>query len=133
MLEARNKSLRKALSVLVLFSFSVSLIMAATIILTERDAGRTIDIHDGDHLQVVLEANPSTGYVWEPASVDRNLLSQGAKEYIHAAHAFGAGGRAILHFRAIASGETWLRLVYHRPFEPDTSGQGRFDVLVKIK
>lgn len=133
MFEAHIVLLRNTLFLLLLFSFPVSLTMAATIIVTERDAGRTVEIENGNQLQIVLEGNPSTGYVWEPESLDSDVLSQGDNQYIPGRRAFGAGGTTILHFVAIAPGETPLRLVYHRPFETGTSGQRRFEVLVKIK
>jgi inhibitor of cysteine peptidase len=116
-----------------LFAVSVSTTMSAPTIVTEKDAGRVIRIYAGDQLQIVLEANPSTGYTWEPISIDTKVLKPGDTDYVPDARDFGSGGRMMLRFKAVARGQTSLKLVYHRPFEKDTPPRNMFEIMVHVE
>ena len=86
--------------------------------LSEQDAGRTVELHAGDKLEVSLKGNPTTGYQWETAAVDAAILKLvGEPEFNPDSGALGAGGKVTLRLIAVAAGQTTLQLIYHRPFE----------------
>ena len=95
-----------------------------TIVLDESDSGSKKSIRIGDTLQLELEGNPTTGYEWEIESYDTSILNQvGEREYEQDPQpnpdhpVEGLGGTFTFRFRATATGSTFLRLIYHRPWE----------------
>ena len=102
--------------------------------LTEKDAGRTVEMKVGDTLQVMLEGNPTTGYDWERASGDEAVLEQlGASTFKADSDLMGSGGQVTLRFKAVAAGQTTLQLVYHRPWEEDVEPLETFSVQVVVR
>ncbi len=75
----------------------------------------------GETLVIELPANPSTGYAWEVADLDTALLEPvGETEFIQEKSdedLVGAPEIQIIRLKAITSGKTTLRLIYHRSFE----------------
>jgi len=77
-------------------------------------------VSEGQVLVFSLDSNPSTGYLWETAEMDGEILSQtGTAEFRQEARLLGAPGKQILHFESIGTGQTNLELIYHRPWEED--------------
>lgn len=87
--------------------------------LTASDAGDRMELSmPGVVVEVALEANPSTGFVWQVAEVDSAVVRYTGESFIAGADSLvGAPGTTRLWFEAIAPGETTLRLVYSRPWE----------------
>jgi inhibitor of cysteine peptidase len=101
---------------------------------SENDSGSTVELRTGDTLAVMLSGNPTTGYQWEMASVDTNVLKQrGKPEYTSNSAAVGAGGKFIFAFEAAAPGQTVLRLVYRRPFEKNVPPASTFEITAVVK
>jgi inhibitor of cysteine peptidase len=98
--------------------------------------------HDGGHvplrlgqrLTVRLAGDPGTGYGWVVKQADRRILAPygGVSFTPAAAPRPGAGGMFSARFRAARPGETWLRLVYRRPFEPAEPPAAAFAVHVMV-
>ena len=102
--------------------------------LTEEDAGKTIEMSKGGTLSIVLEGNPSTGYLWEVDSVEARVLKPvGEAEFKPVSDAPGSGGKVKLQFEAVEPGETLLSLIYHRPWEQDVLPEENFEVTVVVK
>jgi inhibitor of cysteine peptidase len=102
--------------------------------LTAEDAGQTIEMNIGDTLSVELEGNPSTGYTWEVAEMNASVLKQiGETEFETDSELVGSGGVLILRFEAIGSGQTPLKLVYHRPWEQDAPPEETFEVSIIVR
>jgi inhibitor of cysteine peptidase len=102
--------------------------------LSEGDAGRTVELHAGDKLEVSLKGNPTTGYQWEMAVVDAAVLKLvGEPEFNPDSSALGAGGKVTLRFEAVAAGQTILQLIYHRSFEKNVPPIKTFKATVVIK
>lgn len=80
----------------------------------------------GRSLMVTLPGNPATGYVWELTQVDTNVLRRdGEVSYTPSAPQVASpspdpGGTFTARFTAMRPGETWLKLIYRRPFEQST-------------
>jgi len=83
------------------------------------DDGATVHLCRNETLRVDLEGNPSTGFTWEIAEVDRWVLADhGKPEFVPSDRLVG-GGTLRFRFTAEEAGETDVRLVYHRPWEDD--------------
>ena len=89
------------------------------LVLTASDSGDRIELpRPGAVVEVVLEANPSTGYGWHVMALDSAVVR-------YVGESFGAGpddmvgapGTARLRFEVIAPGEATLRLGYSRVWE----------------
>jgi inhibitor of cysteine peptidase len=131
----------KKLPMILLVVFLLGLITVAylgrdrsVIKLEETDSGKTIELSMGDHIEVVLESNPATGYTWEVVS-GQDLLEQVSEaEFVAASQQIvGAGGQMRFAFKAVAPGTTSLQLVYLRPFERDVEPQQAFSVQLNVK
>jgi inhibitor of cysteine peptidase len=96
-------------------------------VLYETNSGATTRIRVGDTLQIELRGNPTTGFGWEIKSYERSILKQaGNAQYeqdsspASAHHVSGLGGIFRFRFKAIAAGQTMLRLVYRRSWESNS-------------
>jgi len=107
----------------------------ANLNLTEADEGGAFELRRiGDEFVVVLEGNPTTGYLWEVEAVDESILQQvGESEFLSDSKVPGSGGKLTLVFRAMAPGQTTLRLVYHRPWEEDVEPLKTYEVNVVVQ
>ena len=77
-----------------------------------------IEVDIGQEFIITLESNATTGYRWQLAPLDRDVLVLVDWEYeAPKAYLMGVGGREIRTFRAVGSGETTIRLGYVRPWE----------------
>jgi inhibitor of cysteine peptidase len=102
--------------------------------LTEADAGRTVALHTGDRLAIILPGNPTAGYSWVLAAVDRGVLAPvGEPDYRAASAAIGAGGIFSFEFEAVGAGETAMHLAYRRPWEKRRRPAQTFDVNVTVE
>ena len=98
------------------------------------DDGSQVELNAGQTLVVSLEGNPTTGYTWEAAELDEQVLRQvGETEFKPESDAIGAGGVQTLHFETVNSGQTTLNLVYHRPWEEDVEPSETFSVQVVVR
>jgi predicted secreted protein len=102
--------------------------------LTQADTGRTIELHISDILEVVLPANPMTGFQWEVSANDNSILCpSGEPEFEPFSGTIGSGGEAMLRFEAVGSGQTALSLIYHQPFEEHEPPTQIFEVNVIVR
>ena len=102
--------------------------------LTEADAGSSSELRVGDKLEVTLPGSPTTGFQWEIGSVDTSILRPtGEPEFKSSSDALGSGGQFAFRFKAVAPGQTTLKLIYHRPFEKDTPPAQTFEVTATVK
>jgi len=102
--------------------------------LSEEDAGSTVELRVGDTMEVVLDGNPTTGFSWETVAVDASVLKQlGEPGFEPYTNLIGSGGKFTFRFEAVASGQTLLRLVYHRPWETEVPPEETFEVTVVVQ
>ena len=104
-----------------------------TMRLSENDSGKTIEIGVGDELEVVLPANPTTGYVWDLTLLDPTVMRLDKADFLARDKAIGSGGMEIIKFHAIAAGKSVVRLIFHRPFEQNVPPTKTFEAIVIIK
>lgn len=78
----------------------------------EADSGRSITMHVGDALQITLDENQSTGYLWSIVTNDDAVLPQSEEPaYRVESDSEGAGGQKTYMFEAVAPGMSKLRIV----------------------
>lgn len=93
---------------------------------------QSVGLEVGDILEVVLPANPSTGYIWEVGFYNQTVLKPfGEPEFYKINTDLGAQETQKLHFEAIDEGETELVLLYRRSFENEVKDQQTFGVHVE--
>ncbi len=102
--------------------------------LEAKDNGRQIEVEKGQTLAISLEGNPSTGYTWEMVESEDSILRQvGEIEFEAESDLVGAPGTQTLRFEAVESGQTELKLVYHRPWEKDVEPLETFTLQVTVR
>jgi len=101
-----------------------------------KDSGSTFKMHSGDNLEIVLKANPTTGYGWEIASFDSTILKNTGTEYKAdrvPSGIVGSGGKSIHRFKVRKTGKTFLKLIYRRPFEKNVPPIETFELTIVVK
>jgi inhibitor of cysteine peptidase len=103
-----------------------------TIEVRAQDAGRTIELQPGDHLRVLLEGNPSTGYEWLRVDEGSAVLKDAGEPSFKAdANMPGSPGMVTLMFDAAAPGQATLTLHYRRSWESDPPAD-TFTITVQV-
>jgi inhibitor of cysteine peptidase len=102
--------------------------------LAETDTGHSIELHVGDTLELTLSSNPTTGFQWEVSDRDITILQpSGEPEFESSSDSVGSGGKTIMRFKVVGTGQTKLKLIYHRPFEKDVPPVQIFEVDVTVR
>jgi inhibitor of cysteine peptidase len=103
---------------------------------TFTDSTQTINAKLNQEFIIALEANPTTGYDWQPV-FDSVFISQVKKDYQqddnNGQPLMGQGGTDYFTFKAIKTGEAKITLTYFRPWEtPKTEDQQKvFNIIIK--
>jgi inhibitor of cysteine peptidase len=97
-------------------------------------AGGQVSTHPGDTLELTLEANPSTGYIWEVRPLDPALLKLAGEPETKSGSGqpVGAPVTQTFRFQVLAAGQADLTLVYHRPWEKGVAPEKTFSARVTI-
>lgn len=110
--------------------------VADNIALQDAASGQTIHVKPGDTVEVMLPANPSTGYSWSVVAKPRGLVAEGEPRFEGGGHGgeVGVGGTAILRFRVAGLFKSAFRLAYARSWEKGVPPARVFEVrLVSVK
>jgi len=96
----------------------------------------TATVRKGDTFTVELEANPTTGYLWDMRlkAGKATLVSQTyASSAPEGSLVIGGGGVETFVFRAEETGQIELEAEYSRPWErsPKPAATQRFDITVR--
>jgi len=130
--------MQKVIRIIVMFGLLLTALSACgasnEVKLDAGDAGSQVELKAGQTLVISLEGNPTTGYTWEVAELDEQVLRQiGQAEFKPESDAIGAGGVQTLRFETVNSGQTTLKLVYRRPWEEDVEPAETFSVQVVVR
>ena len=128
----------KKILVLILVMVSILLMVGCadgnTIALTSSDNGKTIDAVVGDKIEVAIEGNPTTGFSWETEQLNIAQLQQlGEPEYTAASNLLGSAGTYVFTFKVVGTGETSLKLIYHRAWEEGVPPEQIFEVIIRAR
>jgi len=97
------------------------------------DSGRTIKMEPKGTLEIVLDANPTTGYQWKALPWDTGIIEQIDKPvYKSRSKAIGSGGKLTFYFKALSTGQTPLKFIYFRVFEKDVPPIKSFKVVIVV-
>ena len=85
------------------------------------DDGVVVALDEGATLILELEANPTTGFIWELDTFDEGVLHlTGEPAYRSDSDLPGSPGTMTFTFEAVGVGDTELRMVYRRPWEDES-------------
>jgi len=102
----------------------IILIVVGYLFLTQDNLADVIKIKNGESFSVILESNPTTGYMWE-TEYDKNYIQFIDRRFVLSSdeQVVGAGGSEIFNFVAIKSGETEIVFSYLRSWEIDKAAE----------
>ena len=101
--------------------------------ITKSDHGKTIEIKRGRSIDIVLEGNPTTGYMWGAVSKKSPVLQQlKEREYRSRSKLIGSGGEFTFHYKAVKTGKAELKFAYQRSWEKRAPA-GTLDVKITVK
>jgi len=87
------------------------------------------NVQAGETLPYILDSNLSTGYIWEVQDAQGNLYPlENQQAILNTANGIGASQKQSLKIGASASGQGKLILVYHRPWEKDTTATTKISI-----
>ena len=116
--------------------FSLIGCSTTTITIKEDNQKEKYSLRKGDIVEVVLNANPSTGYKWQIVNIDSSKLKIVDETYTSEKvkrDIVGSGGNKIYLFKAINKGNTAIDLIYSRPFEKDLPPKKKFHLNLNIR
>lgn len=99
---------------------------------TEADSGGTVQLGPGDILQVVFTENASTGYTWELIAGTAEVVALIGDPKHQPGSGIGGSGTVTYQFEPIAAGQTSLKFIYHRTFEPNVPPAKTVDLTVVV-
>jgi inhibitor of cysteine peptidase len=123
------------LPVALLLACCASSASAATKTVTDKDKGAQISLKTGDTLEVRLEANPTTGYMWylEPQSTPILKLTGQTQTEPPQNGMVGQPVFQIFKFQPRSSGSGVLLMHYVRSWEKPKPDDKQFDLHVTIE
>lgn len=103
----------------------------STIVLTEADNGRSIELSVGDVLQIRLFENPTTGYRWRIERIEHSILTErDVTSEKSDAPVPGAGRYIIFVLNAEHVGATQLHFKRWQQWEGDVDQ--RFNITISV-
>jgi len=81
---------------------------------------KVIFTQKGDVVEIQLEENPTTGYLWKINSFDEQHLSYMENKYNNLGNAIGAGGLRTFYFKILDEATSELHFSLGNPWEKDT-------------
>jgi len=92
----------------------------------------TVVLKSGKTKDIVLEENPSTGYMWSVKASEEGIIEIVKDRYLEGQSAPGAPGQHMWRIKAIEKGETTLTFNYERSWEENSSIETKtFTIVVK--
>ena len=77
-------------------------------------------VKKGESIPVILESNPTTGFIWELTNADaRQVLQQGESVFEPKSNLLGASLTQIIYLEGLEEGETSVQFIYRRPWLRD--------------
>jgi predicted secreted protein len=96
------------------------------------DSGRAVRLRPGEAVTVRLPENAATGFRWEVAEHDPDLVEiDSSADYPDPR--VGSGGEAVFTVRAMRPGETRLRLARRRSWEDPAKAAETFELDIAIE
>ena len=88
-------------------------------------------VKKGESIPVVLESNPTTGFIWELTNADaQKVLQQGEAVFEPKSDLLGASMNQIIYLEGQEEGETSVQFVYRRPWLGDQAPKRKTTIRV---
>lgn len=97
---------------------------------TESASGSEVQLRRGERLEISLEENPSTGFLWLVASDGAPVVKLERHEFVPGAQVPGSPGRHEWVFVAEQPGRAAIELRHRKPFETAEPAR-RFTLIVR--
>lgn len=105
----------------------------ASLHITKAQDGQVIAAKVGDSIELELPGNPTTGYKWSFAALDRDRIAVEGSDYQPSGGAVGSGGVEKWTLSARAAGTAKIELKRSRSWEGEASSIERFKVTLDVK
>lgn len=105
------------------------------VLLTAKDSGSSVELRQGQVLNISLYGNGTTGFSWYVESVSESILRQGETRCDRSAcqpGMAGCGATCTYTFTAVAPGQGPLKLIYHRIWEQGVPPLQTFEITVSV-
>ncbi|HET9982774.1 MAG TPA: protease inhibitor I42 family protein [Longimicrobiales bacterium] len=98
-----------------------------------RDDGQLRTLVPGQQLSVTLTTDFAAGYRWEVDQIDPRVVRElGKPTYVQFGDRPDARVVQTLRFEGVGPGRSQLRLIYHRPTDPDSPPAYVYTVIVNV-
>lgn len=88
--------------------------------LNKSDNGSNINTQIGEIIEIKLEENPTTGYIWKIVSFDEEQLINLDNTFAIVNNAIGSAGVRTYFFEVINNGNSIINLSLGNPWEQDS-------------
>jgi len=104
-----------------------------TVVLSQQDSGKQIDVKVGEVVQVELEAMGTAGYRWFVDPLNQSILRLVSEEtkVLHPGR-IGAPALTVWRFEVIREGVTDIRMDHYRSWEGKAHSTDHFEVKIKV-
>jgi predicted secreted protein len=94
----------------------------------------TFDVETGQHFDLSLESNPTTGFAWQATqSPDEKIVQLVNNQFVApSGDLMGAPGEEVWQFRATGAGTTTMVLEYARSWETDVPPAKRYTITFNV-
>lgn len=119
------------LAAIIVFSVIILISSEETVVVQEDQNGQTVELTNGDTLELQLTGNPTTGYNWETVDIDNAVLEQsGDPSFDPDTELLGSPGVITISYDTVAAGSSPLALEY----KPVAGGEvaNTFEVTVVV-
>ena len=104
------------------------------LILKKENAGQLIEVKFQQEFQIILDANPTTGYTWTLIDTLPSIkTSLQNSQFEKSSDLLGAPGKQILTFKANFTGKMEIGLIYHRQWEKNVAPIDSYSVKIEVK
>jgi len=114
-----------------------SVVLSNKLRLGKPAAGKTFDLAKGGTLEITLQGNPTTGYLWGLVAGNDAVLKLSGdftfKQDQAPAGMVGVGGKFTFKFQAVSVGAAQLKFGYQRPWEKNVPPLETFEVNINVK
>ena len=104
------------------------------LLLDDTNDGQTFFMTKEDEVVISLNSNATTGYMWEIADINTQVISEKRKsDYLVQSQKLGAPGIQVFYFIATGAGYSDINFVYRRSWESDTPPLKKYSVKIQVK
>ncbi len=106
----------------------------ADILILQEDHGKRYEVKPGTRIEVRLVDNPTTGYRWQVAEFDTQIINLQEKDFKTAEGAgIGSGGTRYFMFTANTPGTVKIDFLLSREWEPVEAAIDQFEITIHVK